>query len=141
MTQTVIFQPMMALVAWTFAVLLLIPFYVFKATQQKQVALDDFKLGVFSNALPSASVANRNYMNLLELPVLFYVACLTLHATNHVDSTALHLAWIYVALRVAHSLVHLSYNKVLHRGALFGASNLVLAVIWVRLFLALSHAA
>jgi hypothetical protein len=68
-------------------------------------------------------------VNLLEVPVLFYVACLTLHATNQVDPTALYLAWGYVALRIAHSLVHLSYNKVLHRGALFGASNFILMII------------
>ncbi len=142
MTQTVIFQPMMALVAWTFAVLLLMPLRVFRAARQKKIALDDLKMGVASNALPSAGIVNRNYVNLLELPVLFYVACLTLHATNHVDPTAWYLAWAYVAIRVAHSLVHLSYNNVLHRGALFAASNLVLAAIWVRLFLALlPHAA
>jgi len=141
MTQAAIFQPMMTLVAWTFVVLLLIPVYVFRAARQKKIALDDLKLGVLSNALPSAGIANRNYMNLLELPILFYVACLTLHATNHVDSAALHLAWTYVALRVVHSAVHLSYNKVLHRGILFGASNFVLAFIWIRLFLALSPAA
>lgn len=141
MTQAVIFQPMMALIAWTFAVLLLMPFHVFRAARRKMIALDDLKMGVASNALSRAGIVNRNYMNLLELPILFYVACLTSYATSHVDSTVLFLAWTYVALRIAHSLVHLSYNKVLHRGALFGASNFVLILIWIRLSLGLFHRA
>jgi hypothetical protein len=36
MTQTVIFQPMAALVAWTFTVLLLMPFHAFRAARQKE---------------------------------------------------------------------------------------------------------
>jgi hypothetical protein len=50
-------------------------------------------------------------MNLLELPVLFYVACLSLYVTGRGDQTALAIAWIYVGLRALHSLIHLSYNK------------------------------
>jgi hypothetical protein len=41
------------------------------------------------------------------------------------------LAWVYVALRVMHSLVHISYNDVLHRLALFFCSNLALVSLWV----------
>jgi len=40
------------------------------------------------------------------------------------------LAWVYVALRIAHSLVHVSYNKVMHRLALFAISNVVVSVMW-----------
>jgi hypothetical protein len=54
-----------------------------------------------------------------------------------VDALALYLAWGYVALRAAHSVVHLTYNNVLHRLAVYGASNVVLLVLWVRLVLAL----
>jgi hypothetical protein len=45
------------------------------------------------------------------------------------------LAWTYVALRLGHSLVHLSYNNVLHRLVLFAVSNIVVAVmLWVQLY-------
>ena len=40
------------------------------------------------------------------------------------------LAWAYVALRVVHSLIHLSYNHVYHRLAAFVVSNGVLAALW-----------
>lgn len=47
------------------------------------------------------------------------------------------LAWLYVALRAAHSVVHLSYNNVYHRLAVYAASTVVLLVLWVRLVMAL----
>lgn len=141
MNQTAIFFPMMALVAWTFTVLALIPFQRVRATMRKQVVADDFKLGESARVPPEVSIPNRNYMNLLELPVLFYASCLTLYVTSQVDSLALSLAWTYVALRLAHSLVHLSYNKVMHRLSFFAASNFVLGAIWIRLFIALSKPA
>jgi hypothetical protein len=40
------------------------------------------------------------------------------------------LSWLYVALRVLHSLIHCTYNRVMHRFAVFVASMVVLFVIW-----------
>jgi hypothetical protein len=71
------------------------------------------------------------------MPVLFYVACLTLYVTRNVEGAALFLAWLYFGLRVAHSLVHLTYNKVYHRLTAYAASNVVLAMLWIRLVQAL----
>jgi hypothetical protein len=103
----------------------------------RQVRGEDFLYGESANVPGAVSIPNRHVMNLLELPVLFYVACLTLYMTKSVDMVSLQLAWGYVALRFGHSVVHLTYNKVLHRFAVFALSNLVLAVIWIRLFLTL----
>ena len=44
------------------------------------------------------------------------------------------LAWVYVGLRVLHSIVHLTYNNVMHRLTIFAASNAVLAVLWIVFF-------
>jgi hypothetical protein len=137
MRQTTILFPLMALAGWTFAVLLLIPFQRFRAAFRNQVVADDFKFGESQNVPPGVSIPNRNYMNLLEMPVLFYVACLTLYVTKSVDAIALALAWTYVALRVVHSLVHLTYNNVIHRLSFFAASNVVLAGMWIYVLIAL----
>ena len=40
-------------------------------------------------------------------------------------------AWLFVALRVAHSVIHCTYNKVTRRFAIFIARMLVLAVLWI----------
>lgn len=133
MNQSDILFPMVALVAWTFVVLLQIPYRRFGAVFAKDLDPDDFKLGESERVSASVSIPNRNYMNLLELPILFYVACLTAYLSDNQSSVVVVLAWVYVGLRVLHSLVHLSYNNVIHRLAVFAASNIVLAVIWLQL--------
>src|SRR5712672_2733732 len=138
MSPAQILFPMAALVALTFAVLLLIPYVRFKAARGRLVTADDFRFGESSRVPGQVSVPNRNLMNLLELPMLFYVACLTFYVTRTVDQPSLYLAWLYVALRAAHSLVHLTYNKVFHRLGVYAASNVVLLALWIRLFLAIS---
>ena len=130
-TQTSIMLPVAALVAWTFIVLLLIPFQRVRAVMRRQVQAADFQFGESTRVPPRVSLPNRNYMNLLEIPILFYVGCLVLFAMQAVDAVALGLAWTYVGLRTFHSIVHLSYNNVVHRLSLFAASNLVLMAIWV----------
>ncbi|MGH8504659.1 MAG: MAPEG family protein [Stenotrophobium sp.] len=139
MNQTIILYPMMALAGWTFAVLALMPYQRFKAAFRGQVTPDDFKFGESARVPPAVSIPNRNYMNLLELPVLFYVACLTFYATKNVDAVAFDLCWAYVALRVGHSLIHLAYNQVWHRMTVFALSNFVLVMVWLRLLLVLSR--
>ena len=131
---TAILWPMGALVALTFAVQLQIPLRRFRAGAAKRVTAADFRYGESPSVPGEVSIPNRNYINLFEAPVLFYVACLTLYVTSHVDTTALVMAWLYVALRVAHSVVHLTYNKVAHRGLLFALGNVVLVALWIRFF-------
>jgi hypothetical protein len=74
--------------------------------------------------------AADNYRNLFEAPVLFYVAMLTGVVIHGATPWLTALAWVYVALRYAHSIVHCTYNRVMHRFAAFGSSMLVLMVIW-----------
>jgi hypothetical protein len=131
MDQARMFQPLLALVALTFLVLLRIPFVRIRAARAGHIVAADFKLGESANVPPDVALPNRNYMNLLELPMLFYVLGVALFVTRHVDALQLGLAWSYVALRAGHSLVHLTYNGVLHRLALFALSNFVLATMWL----------
>jgi len=119
MREARILYPVFALAAWTFIILLRLAFVRLRSGLRP----DDFKL-----------VANRNYMNLLELPILFYVACTLLYVGPAVSAISLWLAWIYVALRIVHSLVHLGYNHVMHRLALFAISNFILIGLWLSLW-------
>ena len=130
MPQDQIFLPMGALALLTFIVLILIPIRRVRAGRAGQVKSADFKYGESANVPGFVSLANRNYMNLLEMPVLFYVICLMLFVSGKVDQTFLYLAWGYVGLRVAHSLVHVTYNNVLQRLTLFATSNVVVTVMW-----------
>jgi hypothetical protein len=123
--------PVFALVAWTFLVLLLIPFVRVRSVRRREISPNDFKYGESRSVPPTVSIPNRNYMNLLELPMLFYTACVILYVTAGTSPLAIIVAWAYVALRVVHSLIHLTYNHVLHRLAAFTLSNVALVSLWV----------
>jgi len=131
MAQETIFLPFLALGAMTFTVLSLIPIVRFRAVSAGHVRGEDFALGESARVPGRVSLPNRNYMNLLELPVLFYAVCLAFYVTGTVAPTPLALAWTYVGLRAAHSLVHLTTNTVLVRLAVFALSNVVLIALWV----------
>ena len=131
--KTSILFPIVALATLTFAVLLLIPVRRFRAGAAGQVVFDDFRYGESARVPPEVVIPNRNMMNLLELPMLFYVACLTCYVTDRVNGTALALAWTYVGLRIAHSAIHVTYNRVRHRLIAFAASNVVLVMFWTNL--------
>jgi hypothetical protein len=134
MPQEFVFAPMGAMALLTFIVLGFIPARRFRAAFAGRVKPDDFKFGE-SPAVPGdVSIPNRNYMNLLELPTLFYVAGLMYYVSGRVDQGALVVAWAYVALRAVHSAIHLSYNNVIHRLIAFALSNVVLAAFWVLFF-------
>lgn len=136
-TPAALFAPVFALVAWTFCILLMIAFRRLKAGFEGRVSPREYALGESPKVPAHISLPNRNYMNLLELPLLFYVAMLLAHVTASGSPLLVTLAWAYVGLRVAHSLIHVSYNHVLHRFVAFASSNVVLLVIWLLLALAL----
>ena len=141
MSPVQILYPLVALVALTFLVALLIPVARFRAAWGQQVTEDDFKFGESAKVPGQVSIPNRNFMNLLEFPVLFYVACLTFYVTKTADQAALWIAWFYVALRLVHSLIHLTYNKVYHRLGAYALSNVTLLTLWIVLLVALSRQA
>jgi len=135
MPHELILLPMGALALLTFLVLLLVPIRRFRAAFAGQVVAGDFRYGESARVPGEVSIPNRNYMNLLELPVLFYVVCVLNYVTSPAVSAAtLALAWTYVGLRALHSLVHLTYNNVMHRLAMFVAGNVVLAALWIAFF-------
>lgn len=134
MQQGLIFAPMGAQAALTFLVLGLIPLARFRAVFARRVGPGDFKLGESAAVPGDVALPNRNYMNLLELPTLFFPICLMFFVTGRVTAAVLWLAWAFVILRVLHSLVHLTYNNVLHRLSVFAVSNFALAALWAIFF-------
>ncbi|MEA2864760.1 MAG: hypothetical protein QOC84_2716 [Bradyrhizobium sp.] len=134
MDQHRIFLPIGALAFLTFLVLVQVPIRRFAAARAGSVKAADFLFGESAAVPGHVSIPNRNYMNLLELPVLFYVAALMYEIAGKVDLLVLTLAWCYVGCRAVHSLIHLTYNHVFHRLAAFTASNFVLLFFWILFF-------
>ena len=87
------------------------------------------------NVLPSsARAAADNYNHLMEQPTIFYALMFYLQISGFAqgDTMAHRLAWAYVILRVLHSLVQVTVNKVMLRFGLFSISTIVLIVMACR---------
>ncbi len=81
---------------------------------------------------PEVRWKSDNYSHLMEQPTLFYAVALILAFIGAGDGLNAVLAWVYVALRIAHSLVQASINIIPLRFALFAAASLVLLAMAVR---------
>ncbi len=68
----------------------------------------------------------NNFRNLFELPVVFYALCLMLYVSGLVDGVFVVSAWVFVALRAVHSLIHCTVNRVMARFLSYLAASLVL---------------
>jgi len=73
----------------------------------------------------------HNYAHLVEQPTLFYAMCLII-ALLGPDPTSVMLAWIYVAIRIVHSIWPATVNVVSIRFLLFALSTIALIVLTVR---------
>jgi len=67
-----------------------------------------------------------NYNHLMEQPTIFYALALALALLGEGAGGSLVLAWVYVVLRVVHSLVQALINKIELRFLLFVLSSLAL---------------
>lgn len=78
---------------------------------------------------PEVQWKSHNYNHLMEQPTLFYAAALVLVLTDCQSTIALYAAWAYVALRVAHSLVQSTSNRIRYRFALFLSASIALLIL------------
>jgi hypothetical protein len=82
-------------------------------------------------------VISRHFVNLFEMPVLFYVGVIMTYITHNASTWLVGVAWLYVALRYVHSYVHLGSNDVRVRVTVYFASAIVLLLLWASLFVQL----
>lgn len=128
-----ILKPVVALVAWT--LVMLVWLLVTRLPAMKKAGADLGSLvgsgpADAERALPrEVQWKAHNYNHLHEQPTLFYAICLviTLAGADHPLNTA--LAWSYVGLRVAHSIVQATVNRVAWRFMLFGLSTFCLVAL------------
>lgn len=123
--------PMFALVVFTYVILLVNLLWRVQAVRQKQVSVKYFRTFDDGDAPAHIKAGTRHYANLFELPVLFYVAGLASMALNVVSPLLLVLAWVFVACRVVHAAIHMSYNHVGHRAIAFWIGSMVTLAMWV----------
>ena len=81
----------------------------------------------------------HNYNHLHEAPTVFYAVALALAFMGQGNGLNATLAWAYVGLRIVHSLVQATINKVMIRFMLFSLSSLVLIALVIHTVLAAFH--
>jgi hypothetical protein len=137
-----ILAPVVALVAWTLAMMTWMYAVRFPALSRKGISLKG-RVGSKGGDLdgvvePEVQWKAHNYNHLTEQPTLFYAVALTLAIMHGGGASNLVLAWAYVVLRVGHSLVQATSNVVLWRFILFIAASLCLAALTLHAAMALS---
>jgi hypothetical protein len=126
--------PLLIQVALTFLVLIRMYRLRFAEMRRKQIAPQDLATRQSARGLLTDSgAAADNLVNQFEMPVLFYVAILLALTLMLQDPVIVVLAWLFVLLRAAHSLIHTTYNNVVHRFTAYILSTIALLGIWVRL--------
>ncbi len=78
-----------------------------------------------------AHIPAENFANQFEVPVLFYALMGFLYITDSANYYFLAAALCYVALRIVHSTIALTYNRVMHRFSSYIASCIVLWGMWI----------
>ena len=126
--------PVVALVLWTFVMWGWMYYTRIPAILRMRMRLDpNAPRGAQMNELPpQVRWKADNYNHLFEQPTLFYAVALVLVLTRDASNFALGLAWLYVALRVVHSVWQATVNVIPIRFYLFSASSVVLFVLAVR---------
>ncbi len=139
MTQSLL-TPIIALVAWSLVMWVWMLVTRIPAMQKAKMHPQKAKhTGAGStDDLPSEvrQVAD-NYNHLMEQPTIFYALVLAITIGGIGGMVDVWLAWAYVALRIAHSILQATVNIVMYRFYLFVASTLVLIVLAARAGLAL----
>ncbi|NQD38297.1 hypothetical protein HPT27_14815 [Permianibacter sp. IMCC34836] len=132
MTQAILY-PVLVMILLTAVVLLRLGYGRVRYLQTQRIHPQKVanRKGASEVFAPLGSLADH-FQNLLEVPVLFYVLVAFLLIVGKVDTSYLALAWLFVAGRAAHTLIHCTYNKVRHRFVAFLLSTLVLLIMWAR---------
>jgi hypothetical protein len=129
-----ILAPLVALVLWSFIMWAWLYATRIPAIRNGKIVYDPHRPAPeFHEQLPArVRWKADNYNNLMEQPTLFYAVTLTLALVGAGEGLNTVLAWLYVGLRIAHSLVQAIINVVMLRFAIFMAASLVLLVMSVR---------
>nr|WP_095013165.1 MAPEG family protein [Tsuneonella mangrovi] len=120
---TQMLAPAAVLVAWSLVMLLLIPVTRFPALSKLGINLRTAARGVRGkdseeHLPPRVNWISHNYTHLMEQPTIFYPAVIIIALCGASAGDVL-AAWIYVGLRIVHSLWQAFVNVVAIRFGLF----------------------
>ena len=132
-----ILKPVVVLAAWTMIVWIWM--YATRIPAMNRAKLDATNMvGTTGRSLRDDLVAGGetkaswvadNYNHLHEAPTVFYAVALVLAMVGAGNGLNAEIACAYVALRIAHSLLQILWNRVVVRFLIFALSSLCLIVL------------
>ena len=125
-----ILTPVLALILWSFVMWAWL--YATRIPAMRAAGIDPAKIKRKPDLDPLPIGVQQiadNYNHLHEQPTVFYALVVYTHLVGAADPLNIGLAWGYVALRVAHSLIQATVNFVPVRFFVFAASSIVLMII------------
>ncbi len=131
--QNLILLPVLAQVLLTVAVLIAMALARRRSLERRGASLSEAATAAEDFWDTQARMCANNYKNQFELPVLFYAVCAFALITRQVDTVFLGLAVVFVATRIAHAIVHLTFNDITWRGLTFLAGFVILVAMWLML--------
>lgn len=128
-----ILAPIVALVAWSLIMQIWLYATRIPAMKAARIRLDPtVPPGELTSKLPpGVRWKADNYNHLMEQPTIFYAVALALALMDFGGGLNLILAWAYVALRIVHSLVQATTNRIMVRFSVFMLASLCLAALTV----------
>ena len=129
MQSTAIFWPVIVQVALVYVV-----YYMLFTHRQAAVKAGRARLSQYRDNVAEPEETRflkNNLTNQYELPVLFIAGCIANYATGHATIVAVLLAWLFVALRIAHAVIHVGQNRLRHRVPVFIAGFAVNGLLWL----------
>ncbi len=107
-----------------------------KAVRTKALDFKYFRAMCGGGEMPEyAAIPARHFINLFELPVLFFIACLIAMITQLDGPVMVCLAWAFVSFRYAQAVIHLTYNNIFHRMLAYSGGLVVVVIMWTLLAL------
>ena len=135
-----ILRPMVALIAWT--LVMLVWMLATRLPAMKAAGVDMGKLvgtkasDADRSLPPQAQWKVHNYNHLMEQPTLFYAVCTVLALSGTGNGINAWIAWAYVGLRIVHSLIQATSNRVRDRFMVFMLSSVMLIALTLHAALA-----
>ena len=127
--------PVVVLIVWTLIILVVMYSRLIPHLREANVDSQSTRSpeGKWRGELPEhVQIGMHNYNHLFEQPTIFYALMFYLHLSGGTEVWVSVLAWLYVGLRVIHSLIQITINQVLFRFTVFALSTLALMVMAVR---------
>lgn len=131
---------LVSLMAFYFFYILAIGFLMFRkrvaAVKAQRIQGHYFKTYQTEQEVPADLKAIENhYNNQFQVPVFFYLTCLTALSLKSLTWAFLVCALLFIISRLLHTKIHLGSNNVLMRAKVFFSGAIIVAIMWILLII------